>query len=35
MVTLTQQLAKMREAQALKEQVDAAHQKEVGLKAHI
>ena len=32
---LTQQLTKMQQARALKEQVDAARQKEALLKAHI
>jgi len=35
MVALTQQLAKMKEAQALKEQVDVVRQKEAVLKAYI
>ena len=35
MVVLTQQLAKLQHAKALKEQVDAARQKEAVLKAHV
>lgn len=34
-IALTQRLAKMKEAQALKEQVDAARQKESVIKARI